>query len=314
MDWLELTVLTTTEGSELVSQILIDAGASGTVIEDKNDVALNQRPEGQWDIIDEEIARRMGDDVKVKAYYAMDARVKDTLAHIASALDDLRANAAGLPLGKLETLVSNVDDEDWAENWKKQYKPFRLGRHMVVKPGWETFDAQPDDKIIEIDPGMAFGTGTHETTGMCVELIEDYVKPGDTAIAFGTGTGILAIAAALAGAKDVLATDLDPVAVRVAAENVRINGFADVIRTRQGDLLQAVDERANVVIANIIADVIAMLAQPVRAHIEDGGLFICSGIARERSDFVIEALKAAGYQQPMDIREKGEWMAIAARK
>ena len=314
MDWLELTVLTTTEGSELVSQILIDAGASGTVIEDKNDVALNQRPEGQWDIIDEEIARRMGDDVKVKAYYAMDARVKDTLAHIASALDDLRANAAGLPLGKLETLVSNVDDEDWAENWKKQYKPFRLGRHMVVKPGWETFDAQPDDKIIEIDPGMAFGTGTHETTGMCVELIEDYVKPGDTAIDIGTGTGILAIAAALAGAKDVLATDLDPVAVRVAAENVRINGFADVIRTRQGDLLQAVDERANVVIANIIADVIAMLAQPVRAHIEDGGLFICSGIARERSDFVIEALKAAGYQQPMDIRGKGEWMAIAARK
>lgn len=314
MDWLELTVLTTTEGSELVSQILIDAGASGTVIEDKNDVALNQRPEGQWDIIDEEIARRMGDDVKVKAYYAMDARVKDTLAHIASALDDLRANAAGLPLGKLETLVSNVDDEDWAENWKKQYKPFRLGRHMVVKPGWETFDAQPDDKIIEIDPGMAFGTGTHETTGMCVELIEDYVKPGDTAIDIGTGTGILAIAAALAGAKDVLATDLDPVAVRVAAENVCVNGFADVIRTRQGDLLQAVDERANVVIANIIADVIAMLAQPVRAHIEDGGLFICSGIARERSDFVIEALKAAGYQQPMDIREKGEWMAIAARK
>ena len=314
MDWLELTVLTTTEGSELVSQILIDAGASGTVIEDKNDVALNQRPEGQWDIIDEEIARRMGDDVKVKAYYAMDARVKDTLAHIASALDDLRANAAGLPLGKLETLVSNVDDEDWAENWKKQYKPFRLGRHMVVKPGWETFDAQPDDKIIEIDPGMAFGTGTHETTGMCVELIEDYVKPGDTAIDIGTGTGILAIAAALAGAKDVLATDLDPVAVRVAAENVCVNGFADVIRTRQGDLLQAVDERANVVIANIIADVIAMLARPVRAHIEDGGLFICSGIARERSDFVIEALKAAGYQQPMDIREKGEWMAIAARK
>ena len=314
MDWLELTVLTTTEGSELVSQILIDAGASGTVIEDKNDVALNQRPEGQWDIIDEEIARRMGDDVKVKAYYAMDARVKDTLAHIASALDDLRANAAGLPLGKLETLVSNVDDEDWAENWKKQYKPFRLGRHMVVKPGWETFDAQPDDKIIEIDPGMAFGTGTHETTGMCVELIEDYVKPGDTAIDIGTGTGILAIAAALAGAKDVLATDLDPVAVRVAAENVCVNGFADVIRTRQGDLLQAVDERANVVIANIIADVIAMLARPVRAHIEGGGLFICSGIARERSDFVIEALKAAGYQQPMDIREKGEWMAIAARK
>ena len=312
MDWLELTVLTTTEGSELVSQILIDAGASGTVIEDKNDVALNQRPEGQWDIIDEEIARRMGDDVKVKAYYAMDARVKDTLAHIASALDDLRANAAGLPLGKLETLVSNVDDEDWAENWKKQYKPFRLGRHMVVKPGWETFDAQPGDKIIEIDPGMAFGTGTHETTGMCVELIEDYVKPGDTAIDIGTGTGILAIAAALAGAKDVLATDLDPVAVRVAAENVRIIGFADVIRTRQGDLLQAVDERANVVIANIIADVICALCGPAKQHLLLGGTFICSGIIREREEDVQRALAEAGYTVCNRL-EKGSWVCLAAR-
>ncbi|MBE5766047.1 MAG: 50S ribosomal protein L11 methyltransferase [Clostridiales bacterium] len=313
MDWLELTVLTTTEGSELVSQLLIDAGAAGTAIEDKNDVALNQRPEGQWDIIDEEIARRMGDDVKVKAYYAMDARITDTLARVENELAALKVRAADLPLGKLETQISNVDDEDWAESWKKQYKPFRLGKHMVVKPGWEVYEAQEGDKIIEIDPGMAFGTGTHETTGMCVELIEQYMQPGMKAIDIGTGTGILAIAAALQGAGDVLATDLDPVAVRVAAENVRVNGFDSVIRTREGDLLQAVNETADIVIANIIADVIAMLAEPVRAHIEDGGMFICSGIARERSAFVLEALNKAGYHS-LDIREKGEWMAIAARK
>ena len=126
-------------------------------------------------------------------------------------------------------------------------------------------------------------------------------------------TGILAIAAALSGAKEVLAVDIDPVAVRVAADNIRINGFEGTIRAQEGDLLKGLNQKADVVIANIIADVIVMLAEPVRAHIEDGGLFICSGIARERSDAVLEALNKAGYHS-LDIREKGEWMAIAARK
>lgn len=160
---------------------------------------------------------------------------------------------------------------------------------------------------------MAFGTGTHETTGMCVELIEEYVKPGMTVIDIGTGTGILAIAAAHMGAKDVLATDLDAMAVKVATENVAKNGFADTIRTRCGDLLEAVDETADVVVANIIADVIRMLAAPVRAHIVPGGRFICSGIARERKDEVVQALMDAGYQH-LDIREKGEWAAIEAER
>ena len=310
MEWLEYTVLTTTEASDTVSNLLIEAGSQGVMIEDKNDVAANQRPEGRWDIIDEEIARRMGDDVKVTGYYPVDGRLADTVARIEAELKRLRALDLGFDAGKLTSLTNSVDEEDWAESWKKSYKPFRLGRHMVVKPGWEAFDALPGDRIIEIDPGMAFGTGTHETTGLCVELVEELVKPGMDVIDIGTGTGILAIAAALMGAR-VLATDLDPVAVRVAAENVNKNGFADAIRTRAGDLLEAVDETANVVIANIIADVIRMLAAPVRAHIRPGGKFICSGIARERKAEVVEALATAGYKN-LDIRDRGEWTAIAA--
>ena len=139
------------------------------------------------------------------------------------------------------------------------------------------------------------------------------MKPGMTAIDIGTGTGILAIAAAHMGAKDVLATDLDPMAVKVAAENIEKNGFAGRIRTRCGDLLEAVDETADIVIANIIADVIKMLAAPVRAHIAPGGRFICSGIARERKDEVIEALNKAGYKN-LDIRDRGEWTAIEAER
>ncbi len=310
MDWMQITVLTTTIGSELVSQALIDAGSAGTVIEDKNDVALNQRPEGQWDIIDEEIARRIGDDVKVTGFYPMDERASDALAAVRERVSRLPELAPDIDLGKLEVKVSGIDDEDWAENWKKSYKPFRLGEHIVIRPGWEEYDAQPGDKVITIDPGMAFGTGTHETTGMCVRLVERYVKPGDTCMDIGTGTGILAIAAAHMGASHVLASDIDPMAVRVAKENVEINGFSDRIDCKCGDLLDVAKDKADAVTANIIADVIIMLCAPVRAFLKPGGVFICSGIAREREDDTINALKAAGYKR-LDVRHEGEWTAIA---
>ena len=313
MDWMEYTVLTTTEGSDLVSQVLMDAGSTGTMIEDKNDVAANQRPEGQWDIIDEAIAKRIGDDVKVTGYFEADEKLADRVAFIESELRRLRGMDLGIDLGKLETLRHDVAEQDWTESWKAAFKPFRLGEHMIVKPSWEDADIRPGDHVIEIDPGMAFGTGTHETTGMCVQLVEKYVKPGDRAIDIGTGTGILAIAAAYMGAKPVLATDLDPVAARVAAENVRINGFGDVIEVRCGDLLDVVQETGDVVIANIIADVIILLAAPVRARIADGGIFICSGISVERRQDVRDALIAANYEILDDLNQ-GEWCAMAARK
>ncbi len=313
MNWMEYTILTTTEASDLISQILLDAGSTGTMIEDKNDVAANQRPEGQWDIIDEAIAQRIGDDVKVTGYFEVDGKLADRLAFIEGELRRIKAMDLGMDLGKLETRRHDVAEQDWTESWKAAFKPFRLGRHMLVKPSWEDVETQPGDHIIEIDPGMAFGTGTHETTGMCVTLVEKYVKPGDRVIDIGTGTGILAIAAAHMGAKPVLATDLDAVAVRVAAENVKINGFEGVIDVRCGNLLDVVQESGDVVIANIISDVIVMLAEPVKARIVDGGLFICSGISVERRQDVLDALKAAGYELLDDVTQ-GEWCAMAARK
>ena len=313
MDWMEITVLTTTAGADLVSQILMDAGSSGTMIEDKNDVAANQRPEGQWDIIDEAIAQRIGDDVKVTGYYEVDAALNDRVRMIEGEIRRVKGLDLGFDAGKLEILQQTFAEEDWAENWKKSFKPLRLGKHMLIKPGWCDCAVEPGDKVIEIDPGMAFGTGTHETTGMCVELVEKYVQPGSTAIDVGTGTGILAIAAAHMGAKDVLAIDIDRVAVRVAAENVRINGFEGTIRCKAGDLLENVDEQADVVIANIIADVIIMMAQPVRTHIAEGGRFICSGISSERKQDVLDALDAAGYTV-LDVLERGGWCAIACDK
>ena len=313
MDWMEVTVLTTTAGADMISQILMDAGSSGTMIEDKNDVALNQRPEGQWDIIDEAIARRIGDDVKVTGYYEVDAGLADRVRMIEGEVRRVRDMELGFDAGKLEVLSKTFAEEEWAETWKKAFKPFRLGSHMVIKPGWCECEIQEGDKVIEIDPGMAFGTGTHETTGMCVELVEKYIKPGVTTIDVGTGTGILAIAAAHMGAADVLAIDIDRVAVRVAEENARINGFEGLIRCKAGDLLENVEEQADVVIANIIADVIIMMAEPVRRHIKDGGRFICSGISSERKQDVLDELDRVGYTV-LDVYERGGWCAIACDK
>lgn len=312
-DWMQVKVLTTTAGADLVSEILLEAGSEGTMIEDRNDVFENQRPEGQWDIIDPAIADRIGEDVKVTGYYPIDENRNAVISSIASALGRLQALTPDVDLGKLEMQVQGFENEDWSESWKKSFKPIRLGEHIVICPGWLEYEKQPDDKVIEIDPGMAFGTGTHETTGMCAALIEKYVQPGQRVIDIGTGSGILAIVAAHMGAKEVLATDLDAVAVRVAAENAALNGFGDKIDCRCGDLLDVVDVSGDVVIANIIADVILMLAKPVRERIVPNGVFICSGVAIDRREDVRRALLENDYEI-LDEPVKGEWAAFAARK
>ena len=313
MDFLTLCVLTTTAGADIVSETLMELGSSGVQIEDRADISMNQRPEGQWDIIDPMIAERMGEDVKVTGFFEGDQDESAMVRMVSERLGALKEMDLGFDLGKLSVSSAKQADEDWSESWKQNYQAFRLGQHIVVKPSWLDAELLPTDKVIEIDPGLAFGTGTHETTGLCVALIEQYVKPGDRVIDVGTGSGILAIAARHMGAEHVLATDIDPVAVRVADENISANGMSGSIRTMVGDLLECVDETCDVMIANIIADVIIMLAAPVRNHIADNGLFICSGIAKERKDDVVHALNEAGYHD-LDIRQDGDWCAIASRK
>ena len=221
----------------------------------------------------------------------------------------------GIDLGTLEIGTVNVHDEDWSEVWKKFYKPFRAGKRLVVKPTWELYDAQENDLVMEIDPGMAFGSGTHETTGMCLELLEEVMlgQPVETVIDVGTGSGILAIGAAMLGAKDVLAIDIDPTAVKVAKENVEHNNLQDVIRAVEGNLLESTDGVCQVCVANIIADVICMFAKPLIPHIVEGGLFICSGIIKEREQDVVNALTEANYTI-LEIRRKGEWVAMLSRR
>ena len=313
MDWIELTVHTTTQGAEVVSDALMLSGATGTMVEDRADIPDPDKPNGYWEIIDPKLIDSLPEDVQVHAWFEPDATFQERLQALRSQLDMNRRLAPDIDLGTLQIDTVNVKDEDWSEVWKQFYKPFRAGRSLVVKPTWEPYNPQPGDRVIEIDPGMAFGSGTHETTGMCLELLEEAVHGGERVIDVGTGSGILAIGAALLGAKDVLAIDIDPTAVKVARENVAHNHLEQTVTTLEGNLLEKVDAQCEVCVANIIADVICMFAAPLNDHIVPGGLFICSGIIKEREQDVTDALLAAHYTI-LDIRRKGEWVAMISRR
>lgn len=312
MNWIEAAVHTTTAGADIVSELLMNAGATGTSIEDRTDVLNAQKPEGMWDMLDEHILDAMPEDVLVKAYFEEGASTPETLAFVRARLSELSHMDLGFDLGSLEFTRETVHEQDWAENWKRYYKPFRAGERIVVKPSWEPYEPFLEDLVIEMDPGMAFGTGTHETTYMCLQMLERYVRPGSACIDVGTGTGILAIAAAKLGAQDVLAIDLDEQAVVVAKENIRKNGMEQVVHAQAGDLLKDSIGKADVIVANIIADVICALCGPAKSHIRPGGAFICSGIIREREEDVLRALRQAGYAVDCRIA-RGEWICLSAK-
>ncbi len=311
MEWVELIVHTTTAGADEVSSVLMECGASGTMIEDRKDIPDPAKPHGIWEIIDPKLLESMPEDVLVHAWYEENSALP-------ALLDDIRGRLAGFGSahpdpGSLRLETRSVDDGAWTDVWKKYFKPFYAGEHLVVKPTWEPFEPKPEDLVIEIDPGMAFGSGTHETTGMCLSLLDEMISGGEEIIDVGTGSGILAIGAALLGASRVLAVDIDPDAVRVAAENVRKNHVESVVSVQQGDLLQQVSAVCDICVANIISDVIISFAAPLMAHIRPGGYFICSGIVSVRADEVAAALTAAGYEILRKVT-RGEWTAFLSRR
>lgn len=311
MEWIELIVHTTTAGTDRVSEVLMDAGASGTMIEDRSDVPDPAKPHGIWEIIDPKLLESMPEDVLVHAWFEENASLPSLLEGIKGRLAEL--SSSGDDMGTLLLDMRSVNDQAWTDVWKKYFKPFHAGTHLVVKPTWEPYDPEPEDKIIEIDPGMAFGSGTHETTGMCLSLLEEVISGGEEVIDVGTGSGILAIGAALLGAGHVLAVDIDPDAVRVAEENVRHNHVETAVSVQQGDLLKRVSAECDICVANIISDVIIAFAAPLLSHIRPGGLFICSGIVSMRSDEVQQALTDAGYEI-LRKETRGEWTAFLSRR
>ena len=314
MDWVELIVHTTTEGSDSVSGIFMDCGASGTMIEDRADIPDPDQPHGIWEIIDPALLESMPADVLVHAWFEEGPALPALLDSVRSSLEELSSNhSESADFGTLHLDTRSVNDQAWKDIWKKYFKPFHAGTRLVIKPTWEPYTPDADDLIIEIDPGMAFGSGTHETTGMCLSLLENVIRGGEDVIDVGTGSGILAIGAALLGAGHVLAVDIDPDAVKVAQENVDHNHVGQIVSVQQGNLLDRVTDLCDICVANIISDVIISFASPLMKHIRPGGLYICSGIVSQRSDEVALALKTAGYEIIQKVT-KGEWTAFLSRR
>ena len=309
MDWMELKLeIKDRDAVEGISNMLEEFGSGGVVIEDPKDIA-DYANSGQWDAHEftDELMHRQ--EIFIKAYLPQDDRMMGRIEQIIIELNEIEIR---MNMGPTRVTYKAVAEEDWANNWKAYFKPERIGKKTVIKPSWETYEAQDGDVIIEIDPGMAFGTGNHATTALCLQILEEYVKPGMDIIDVGTGSGILAVQTGLLGANRVQAMDYDTVAVSAAKENVELNHLADKVSVCQSDLLAQAEGTADIVVANIIADIIIRLAPSVEAHLKGPKLFVSSGIIDTRKEDVLKALDENGFEI-VEIREKDGWVAIVSK-
>ncbi|WP_346867874.1 MULTISPECIES: 50S ribosomal protein L11 methyltransferase [unclassified Clostridium] len=308
-DWFEVTVLTSSEATEAVAGFLYNCDVEGVSIEDVADVEFKKKNLGFADFINESVLT-IEEGAMVKGYFKDSENFMNTLNYIKESVDKL--GEFGFDKGEGIVTYHKVNEDDWANNWKQYYKPTKVGEHIVVKPTWEDYEEKPGEVVVELDPGMAFGTGTHETTRMCIKALEKKVEKDTTVFDIGTGSGILSIAAAKLGAKQVVGVDLDPVAVESAKKNLEFNKVNN-IQILYGDLMEVVEGKANIVVANILADIIMFLSEGVRAFIEDEGYFIASGILNTQRDKVTDKLKALDFKIE-EVMEDGEWICIIAKK
>ncbi len=276
------------------------------MVEDYSDV--QQELDGVYgDLIDQELLERDRTIASVSVFIPMEKSPAESEGFIRERLSVLDIPA--------EIECIGVHEEDWANSWKQYYKPIKTGEKLVIVPEWETYDPADGEIVVLMDPGMAFGTGTHETTRLCAMLLEKYVRPGDRMLDVGCGSGILAICAAKLGAGSCFACDIDPVAVRIAGENAALNQTAQV-ETGVSDLLAQAKKAPggyHVCCANIVADVIIRLSPDIGGFMEPDGVLIVSGIITERAEETVSALKAAGWHLIDERRENG-WFAGALKR
>jgi len=307
-NWIEVTIITSSEAVEAVSAMLYNTGVEGVSILDPLDLIYRRDHTTDWDYFDETIIDT-NSEVVVKGYYKEDKNFENHLEEIKAGVSNLLS--FGLDKGLGSVTAAKVNEEDWENNWKKYYKPIKVGEKVVIKPIWEKYNKKPGEIIVELDPGMAFGTGSHETTRMCIKALERHVNTNSIVFDIGTGSGILSIAAAKLGAKNTIGVDLDPVAVDSARLNVSYNDISN-IEILYGDLMEVVKGKANIVIANIMADIIMFLANQVKDFIVEGGYFISSGIIISKKDEVITKLTECGFKIE-EINIEGEWVCIVAK-
>lgn len=312
MKFIELTVHTTSEGSELIADVMWRYTSYGVAISDVKDViALQRDKSAYWDYMDEELVANASGDVLVKAFIVL-SDAKKVIPEIRRDIEEIVANCGGaLPLGTLETTNREIEGDDWIEIWRTHFRPIHLGR-IVVVPEWIEYEKAADEQVVKLDNNMAFGTGEHETTSMCVELLQEYLTPDSVCIDVGCGSGILGISAVKLGARQAYLTDIDAVAVESAKHNCKLNDVTVKVVVARSNLLDDSALKGDIMLANITADILEKLAPSIPKNLKAGGTLILSGIIDSKLDRVVEVYSAQGLTLVKKVK-KGEWNALAFR-
>lgn len=309
MKFTELTIHTTSEGSELIADVLWRYTNYGVAISDVKDVIALQRDKAMyWDYMDEALLEE--GDVLVKAFVSEEETDK-VLPQIREDFEELVKNGGEfVKFGTLETTKREVEGDDWLEIWKKHFRPLHIGGRIVVCPEWIEYEKQPEEEVVKLDSNMAFGTGEHETTSMCLKLLQEYLTPSSVCIDVGCGSGILGISAIKLGAEFAYLTDIDDIAVKSAAHNSKMNGVADKVKVVRSDLLSDAEIKADIMLANITAEILCRLAPSIPKNLKEGGVLILSGIIESRLSMVLEAFGAQGLKFDKQLKD-GEWYALS---
>ena len=322
MNWTEVSIYTTTNGLEIINGAMIKFGINDAVIEDAgvfedflNNETLN------WDYYDEDLAKMKDKESCIKVYLAENTQGREQLNKIIEFIHELKNEQYSIDLGRLNVETNVLNDEDWANNWKQYFKPFVVADKIIIKPSWEQYEEPTDGKIIlEIDPGMSFGTGQHHTTRLCIEQINKHLKRNMEVLDMGCGSGILSIAALLLGAKNCVGVDIDENAVRIAKENAELNKiYDDKFNVYCGDVTEDTRlqdkigyNKYDMIAVNIIAQIIMDMNETFPKFLKKGGLVIASGIIKKYLQDVIDSFEGLGFEI-LEINESEEWVSVTAK-
>lgn len=320
MNWIELDIYTTTEGIEPLTGSLLMLGITGFAIKDKNDFEeFLENKNGNWDYIDDDLMGLRECETTVTVYIPENAQGNEMILAIKQELIALKQRDTENKFGRLEYAFKNVKEEDWANNWKQYFKPFNIGKKLLIKPSWEHCENKDGRKILEIDPASSFGTGQHNTTRLCLELLEKYLKENDRLLDLGCGSGILSIGGMLLGAKEAVATDIEENAVHTSLENAQKNNISlDNYKAYCGnvagdkELCDKIGGNYDIISANIVADVLKAMSDVFGTFLKDGGMLIMSGIISERKDEVVDEVTKHGFTE-IEMHEKDGWAAVALK-